>query len=377
MPRGRKKGAPSRTCSCKLSKAHHGRKRRLLTTQTGDLSLTRVYFRCVKCQLGGYPVDERLGLCGRYSPHAQRLICLAAGSWSYDIASERLEDLCGLKVSDTTIREMAQQHGAQANAWLREEPVAVQEFREADGDVEFTTDGTCVNTTEGWREMKVGIFSKRDRGEPATPNEWDTRALPAPKTRIAFAAIEDCQQFGSRWKAWRKRLGLPDTSAVTVLADGAKWIWEQQRAHLRDADGVLDIYHALQHVSDLGKVLHPDPAAAQHWTAQARERLLQAGWSGIETFVQPGSQQRTEKEQTAVDALLDYLAPHQDHLSYAPRLAEGRSIGSGQVEGACKNLIGRRLKANAARWRVRRVNRMAGLCSLLYSHQWHAYWESL
>lgn len=348
-------------------------------TQAGEIEVSRVYLRCVKCEQGGYPVDERLGLCGRYSPHAQRLICLAAGSWSYDIASERLDELCGLKVSDTTIREVAQQHGAQANAWLREEPVAVQEFRESAGDVEFTTDGTCVNTTEGWREMKVGIFSKRDRGEPAVPEDWDTRTLPAPKTRIAFAAIEDSQQFGSRWKAWRKRLGLADTSAITVLADGAKWIWEEQRRHLRDADGVLDIYHALQHVSELGKALHSDPQTLATWTDQARRTLLSQGWDGIQAFVSPADEhgQRPVCESPSVKRLLDYLAPHQDHLNYAQRLAEGRSIGSGQVEGACKNLIGRRLKANAARWRVRRVNRMAGLCSLLYSHQWRTYWETL
>jgi hypothetical protein len=332
----------------------------------------------VKCQAGGYLADERLGLCGRYSPNAQRLICLAAGSWSYDVSAQRLEELCGLRVSDTTIRECAQQHGAQANVWLREEPAAVEEFREATGDVEFTTDGTCVNTTEGWREMKVGIFSKRDRGESATPEEWESRSLPAPKTRIAFAAIEDCESFGSRWKAWRKRLGLPDTSAVTVLADGAKWIWEQQRAHLRDAEGVLDIFHALEHLSALGKVLHDQPAAQQAWLDQARSVLLSQGWEGIATFVNnpQDAVPRTPGQKTAVDALLDYLSPHQHHLHYAQRLAEGQSIGSGQIEGACKNLIGRRLKANAARWRVRRLNRMAGLCSLLYSQQWPAYWET-
>lgn len=339
------------------------------------MRLSRVYFECPACLNGGYPLDERLGVAGRYSRGAQRLICLAGASWSYDVSSERLAELCGLTVSDTTIRELSQQHGAAANAWLREEPAAVATFREATGAVEFTTDGTCVNTTDGWREMKVGIFSKRDPGEPATPDEWDTRTLPAPKTRIAFAAIEDCQQFGARWGAWRKRLGLADTSAVTVLADGAKWIWEQQREHLRDADGVLDIFHALQHIAAVGSVLHADAAPARAWTDEARRTLLGAGWSGIKLLLEAGAPGRTSPQQSAVDSLLDYLAPHQHHTDYAQRLAEGRSIGSGQVEGACKNLIGRRLKANAARWRVRRVNRMAGLCSLMYGHQWATYWE--
>ena len=54
---------------------------------------------------------------------------------------------------------------------------------------------------DGWREMKVGIFSKRERGASATPAEWDTRDLPKPHTRIAFAAIEDSDSFGTRWKA--------------------------------------------------------------------------------------------------------------------------------------------------------------------------------
>jgi len=31
-------------------------------------------------------------------------------------------------------------------------------------------------------------------------------------------------------------------------------------------------------------------------------------------------------------------------VAYADRLATGRSIGSGQIEGACKNMVGRRLK---------------------------------
>ena len=52
-------------------------------------------------------------------------------------------------------------------------------------------------------------------------------------------------------------------------------------------------------------------------------------------------------------------------------------IGNEVVEGACKNMIGRRLKQTGARWRVRRVNRMAGLCSNMYSKQWNRYWKTL
>jgi len=303
-------------------------------------------------------------------------MCLAASSWSYDISSDRLEDFCGLKISDTTIRRVAQEHGTAANEWLRSDPEAVREFREQTGDTEFTTDGTCVNTTKGWREMKVAIFSKRDRGESASIEEWATRFLPAPKTRIAFAAIESSDRFGSRSKAWRKRLGLADTSTVTVLADGAKWIWEEQRKHLPDADGVLDIFHAIEHLAAASRVLHEDSGEASSWLQAARVALLKDGYFGIYQLCQ-AAENVTPEQAAAVDQLLSYLAPHEQHLHFAKRLKQGRSIGSGQIEGACKNLIGSRLKANAARWRVRRLNRMAGLCALMYSNQWENYWNSI
>jgi hypothetical protein len=360
-----------------MKRRHRGRKPRVVTTSAGEVRLSRVYFECPACLDGGYVLDERLGVAGRYSQQVQRLMCLAAASWSYDVAAERLAELCGLKVSDTTIREWAQQHGAAANTWLREEPAGVRSFREATGDVEFSTDGTGVNTTEGWREMKLGLFSKRDRGAAAVPAEWDARALPPPKVRVAFAAVEDSQSFGQRWHAWRRRLGLADTSAVTVLADGAKWIWEEQRRHLPHAEGMLDIFHALEHVAATGQALHADPAAVALWTAAGRAALLHGGWRGITEQIARSVPEPTAPQQAAIDGLLDYLAPHQHHMHYAERLGQGRSIGSGQVEGACKNLIGRRLKQTGARWRVRRVNRMAGLCCLMYSHQWNTYWESI
>lgn len=338
--------------------------------------MSRGYFECVPCLQSGYLLDERLGVDGRYSLNAQRLISLAAASWSYDFSSDRLAEFCGLQVSDTTIRKVAQEHGAAANEWLRTEPEAVKEFRAERGEIEFTTDGTCVNTTEGWREMKVGIFSKRDVGESALPEEWDSRTLPAPKVRVAFAAIEKSEDFGRRWKAWRKRLGLADTSAMTVLADGAKWIWEEQRKHLRDAEGVLDIFHVLEHVAQTAKVLHTDPRVCEQWCNEARTKLLHNGYRGLEAFLQENFQTLDAAEQSSINSLLDYLARHQHHLDYKQRLTEGLSIGSGQIEGACKNLIGKRLKANAAKWRVRRVNRMAGLCSIMYTNHWQTYWKT-
>lgn len=69
-----------------------------------------------------------------------------------------------------------------------------------------------------------------------------------------------------------------------------------------------------------------------------------------------------------------YLAPHEGHSDYAGRLRRSPSIGSGMVEGACKTVVGKRLKQSGARWRVRHAERMMALGGLLYCDLWDEHW---
>ena len=109
-----------------------------------------------------------------------------------------------------------------------------------------------------------------------------------------------------------------------------------------------------------------------------RTALLTEGFSGIDRQIDKTfTAMRSPRKREALQALRGYLQPHEHHLAYRRRLATGKSIGSGQVEGACKNLFGRRLKQTSARWKVRRANRMAGLCCLLHGHHWNTFWKSL
>ena len=77
------------------------------------------------------------------------------------------------------------------------------------------------------------------------------------------------------------------------------------------------------------------------------------------------------------DELIAYLQPHTAHLPYRERLERGQSIGSGLIEGACKTVIGCRLKQTGARWRARRGERMARLCCVLSSDPWETSWAGV
>lgn len=346
-------------------------------TAGGTVRLERVYFVCTACRRGVHLLDERLGVRGFATAGATRLLCLAGTSWSFDSASTYLQEFCGLCVSDNTIRKVCQQQATQVEQWQQNDPEATRCFRRAEGGVEFTTDGTCVNTTAGWKEMRVGVFAKRPAGDPATPAEWAARKLPPPSSRLAIAAIESADEFADRWPVVASRLGINSRGAIDVTADGARWIWDRVETYWPQADGTLDIYHALEHVSDTAKALYGEGTEpARRWSDRGRDTLLTEGYPGIVKQIDQARPTAVRAPQRkALESLATYMNHQKNHLHYAERLATGRPIGSGMVEGACKHLVGRRLKQTGARWLIPNANRMATLASLLYSDQWKHYWN--
>lgn len=234
------------------------------------VQLRHVYFVCCKCSVGGYPADEVLGVVGGRTTQADRLLCLAGGSWSFDRAAKLLMEFCGLRVSDNTIRAACQGRAGQMADWQHTNVEAYAAFHRAQGEVEFETDGTCVNTREGWREVRLALFAKRERGEPASPDQWEQRQLPKPTQVVAWAAIERGERFVSRWSRWLGRLKVSRKTPLHVVADGAQWIWQGVRDKLSQAEGVLDIFHALEHVAVTARVLHGEGNRLRRLTGVTR-----------------------------------------------------------------------------------------------------------
>jgi hypothetical protein len=288
-------------------------------------------------------------------------LCLAGASWSFDRASAHLKEFCGLSVCDNTVRRVCHEHGGAMRDWLRDSPGAARAFREAGGDVEFQTDGTAVNTTAGWREMRLSVFAQRRRAGA-------NGRLPAPHARVLLAGVVGCERLGPQWRRMAARLGVRDTAGLTVIADGAKWIWAQAEGHLPGAAGVLDFYHASERLYQAGRELFGETAEAAAWAGARRGTLLAGGGAALLAELRAAG--------PGAAGALEYFRPHAAHLDYPGRRAAGRSIGSGLVEGACKQVIGRRLKQTGARWKVRRAERMASLCGLIYSNQWEPYWAT-
>jgi hypothetical protein len=342
------------------------------------IEVARTYFVCAGCGDSGCPLDDRLGLTRYVSPEALRLLCLAGASWSFDNASFHLREFAGIEASDELIRQTVLQEGPKMAALAQKAPEAVEPFAGAAGDAEFETDATKVNTKEGWRDAKIGIFAKRPRGPAVETSQWADRSLPKPSARFAFADITDSETFATDWAGTAKRLGIdPDSPQLSVLGDGAEWIWNRTAEQFVNAQQVLDVFHATEYVADAAKSFFGEGTAeAKAGRDRGIELLLSDGYAGVTEWVGELTQSPQGGDGAALGMMMNYLAGHQHRLSYALRLYRGQAIGSGMVEGAAKNMIGKRLKANNARWLEKNVKQIAPLCCALYSETWAAYWQS-
>jgi hypothetical protein len=345
-------------------------------TSLGEVHLQRAYFYCSACRQGEFAADELLGVNDYLTTRLRRLACLAGADKAFEPAAAHVKEFLGVTLSAEKLRLTCHAQAKEMIGWHEQAKEVATIFEQAAGECEFQADATKVNTLGGWRDLKIACFLKRPCGEPALPEEWATRKLPVPTARVVWADVAVSDEFARTWRPWAAQLGMTDSARISVLGDGADWIWNETRSQFPTAEGVLDIFHAAEHLSDTGQRLFGEGSEkADAWFSESRAALLSRGWLGLcDQVGQVLSADRTPETQAAMDDLTQYFFKQRDHLNYARRLAEGRSIGSGMIESTCKQL-GKRLKQSGARWNVANVPGMATLCSLRHSSHWDHYWS--
>jgi hypothetical protein len=346
-------------------------------TAVGPVDVRRTYFTCATCNQGEFGADRVLGINGYLTQGACRMATLAGVQQSFARAEQLLDELAGWQLDDETIRRVCHQTAQRAHA-EREERTTAALFAKAQGDCEMHIDAGKVNTFEGWRDIKVAVFAKRQRGAPATTAQWDERDLPKPSVRAVIAAVEEASLFGERCAAEARRLQLPDASQLSVLGDGAEWIWNLQQRHFSDADGLLDVFHGRGHIADGAKgVFGEGKDETKKHTERGQQRLMEDGYCGVTEWVgEVASQISVGDNGAALGSMLNYFAGHQNRLNYALRLCRGQSIGSGLVEGTIKQMINLRMKQTGARWKVGHVGPFVELRALAAGPEWIAFWMS-
>ena len=110
---------------------------------------------------------------------------------------------------------------------------------------------------------------------------------------------------------------------------------------------ILDIYHAMEHISQAGKASFGTGQAASGWFDEQRSLLLDSKLDEVLTNL---------KQLPIAPALRHsmwaYLQANRDRMDYKTYRERGLLIGSGAIESAHRTVMQRRLKRAGQRWSI-------------------------
>lgn len=347
-----------------------------MITALGAVRVERSHAYCRGCGQPGFAADALLGIDGRMTAQAGRMACLAGVHDPFRKAERLLAELAGWSADAETLRRHCHAEAARARSGRAGRGGSPGEFADAAGegaaDAECHIDAGKVNTPEGWRDVKLAAFARRRRGGPSDSAGYEQRDLPGPAARSVVAEVEEAADFGRRCAAEARRLGVAAGAGLSVLGDGAEWIWNLAERHFAGAAQVLDVYHALEHLAAAGRAAFAGAEGFDGWFEGAKRGLIGDGYIGA-----CGALSRLPVGQGGggeVAAALNYLCGHRGRLGYAARLARGQAIGSGLVEGTIKQRVNVRMKRSGARWLAGHVGPLVELMAMADTPEWSEHW---
>ena len=300
-----------------------------------------------------------------------------------------MEELAGVVVTTKQVERVAEALGEQAEAAGREERKQILSGKvvplKSVPKLYIAIDATGVPVVRRERQGQAGKGEKGEaKGREAkvgcvfTQTRLDEEKRPVRDERSTtyVGAIEKAEPFAWRIYTEALRRGLRRAEQVIVLGDGAPWIWNIAEEHFPSAVQIVDIYHAREHLAQIGKVVYGEGTlVAKRWAA-ARSKQLDAGRveavvRALKTLHPRGSQARH-----AVRKAIAYFQTNAHRMRYAEFRHQGLFVGSGVVEAGCKTLIGLRLKQSGMQWTVRGANAIIALRCCELSGRWEEFWEN-
>ena len=357
-------------CGCGGSIKFVQHRSRDVHTLFGWIKVERAYYYCPDCGYSYVPYDIASGLgSGQLSPGLADACCLLTADDSFRQTSQKIEQLFGQKVSDNTIERVVQQVGSVV---LRQQKQQLEDFFESR---EFPTavvspdrlyiaaDGTTAHEVDGWHEVKIGSIY------------WQNGDFNSDKRYVA--CFDNSQVFG--WQLWLEacKCGLRGAKEVVYLGDGAGWIRSEHESHFRKATFIIDWYHLEEHVWNCGKMLLGEGTkATSRWVAKVLA-LLWDGWTKkvLDYLTKQRKRYRAGKLK-AIDDLYHYISVNEEQMRYDVFRSKGYQIGSGAAEGACKSVVGKRLKQSGMIWTRLGSSSVLALRLVWLNGRWEQLWKS-
>jgi hypothetical protein len=169
---------------------------------------------------------------------------------------------------------------------------------------------------------------------------------------------------------------------LVCLMDGEQKLWDLQRDWLGRSVEILDLFHAMERVREVSKVVQPkDKSLREAWvSAQLRDLLTGKAETVIRRWRRLGREAEQAKRWTAenqetVTSAIGYFRNNRHRMRYDEYLSKGYPIGSGIAEGACRNVVKDRMDCTGMHWRLPGSRAMLKTRALYLNGEWDDFVE--
>ena len=395
---------------------------RSLLTWFGVVRYQRTYLREVVkpgCEARGFhPLDAALGLLSdRVSPAVLGMAVRLATRMSFKEAREQLGWFLPTAPSVEVIEAALLGYGRYTQVWFSEVLIPV-----GDGEVlviQVDSKGVPTATEEelrrrrGKRAKRAKAPSPRHRGrgsrrrrtkkprrkkgDKAKNAKMGTMVVMYTLTRegalllgpinkryyASFAPKRHAFEYARR-EATRRGFPPGTTRTIQVVTDGDNDLGRYTLEYFPSARHTVDIAHVVEKLWDVGSSLHREGSAEHHaWVEKQKTRLYADKADSIVAELEghlrripptgPGNKFRREK----LAEVWTYLAKRIDQMNYGELRRLDFEIGSGQVEGAIKALMYRRMDQGGMRWIKERAEALLQLRCIDANGDWQAFTDGV
>ncbi|MCP4209086.1 MAG: ISKra4 family transposase [Shimia sp.] len=377
---------------------------RVLKTIFGPIEIIRMGY----CRAGSesiHPLDEALQLPARsFSYELQKRMVKAAVQGTFRETGERIAEITGAPVWVRSIEEVIQQAAEDFDAFYAERTPPT--WTDTGSVLVAAVDGKGIPMIKpggAQRAVRLTKGQKANRKKMATVAAVFTRA---PWIRTPQQVVESLFGRNRSTRAGENPPPRPEHKRVwasltkgkaaligEVAAEVLRRDPQGHKIHVALTDGeralqilvskklkvtlILDLLHVLEKLWKAAYVFHAEGSPeAEQWVRRRAEKILEGHVSQVVQGIRQSVTKRAlgPSKGKTLSRVANYLYRNRGRMHYDQYLAQGLPIGSGPVEGACKNLIKDRMERSGMRWTEAMAEAIVKLRAIYLSGDLDQYW---
>lgn len=386
---------------------YHSEQKRAYFSIFGIIPLWRPYFYETGVA-GQTPLDAELSLgSDRYSDLLRDIVeYLAVYVPSYGKAMAILARILNFKVSTRVVQKVIDEDADDVEGYYEQKPPPDQAEEaeilvvQADGkgvpmvlepitepqvrlgkgqkrghkkEAIVTTAYTIASAPRTPEEVVASLFHPKNK---SSESQEEKPPSPSPQNKHVWATLEGKDTALTRLVervAARQGDHIQDQIALT---DGDPALQKRVQTYFPDFALILDFIHPNEYLWEVANALFGETDERRDaWVENHTLLMLSSKTKQIIADFRTLAAQdgRTKKQREVLNKTANYFERNLPHMDYLTYLAQGWSIASGVIEGACRHFVKDRFELSGMRWTQEGAEQLFHLRAIAENGDWDAY----